>query len=152
MQNALTCQITSTKKMNMKICKTFPMFFKIFWKRFLWTLDFGKLRAIILNMAKIHKPLVKKETSDLLSSRIVLNDWKTIYAFKLECKKVILHGIYNMKNFLIQVNLVSSITITKNKLIKVFILKVLYFQYIENAKRESKNINDICWVDDDELK
>ena len=30
MQNALTCQITSTKKMNMKICKTFPMFFKIF--------------------------------------------------------------------------------------------------------------------------
>ena len=37
-------------------------------------LDFGKLREIILNMTKIHKPLVKKEISDLLSIRIVLND------------------------------------------------------------------------------
>ena len=26
MQNALTCQITSTKKMNVKIYKTFPIF------------------------------------------------------------------------------------------------------------------------------
>ena len=41
---------------------------------FLWTLDFGKLRAIIINMAKIHKLLVKRETSGVLSSRIVPND------------------------------------------------------------------------------
>ena len=29
MHNTLTCQITSTKKMNLKICKTFPMFLSI---------------------------------------------------------------------------------------------------------------------------
>ena len=73
MQNASTFQIASTNKMNMKIPKTTPMSFKIFWKRFLWTLDFEKLWAIILNMAKMYKQLVKKEISDLLSSRIVLN-------------------------------------------------------------------------------
>ena len=61
MQYALNCQITSTKKMNMKIRKAFPILFKIFWKRFLWTLDFGKLRLIVLNMTKIHKTLEKKK-------------------------------------------------------------------------------------------
>ena len=87
-QKVLTCQITSTKKMNMEICKTFPIFLKIF----LCTLDFGKFRAVILNMAKIYKHLVKRNPSDVLtlsytmfghfttlclkglSSRIVLND------------------------------------------------------------------------------
>ena len=69
-------------------------------------------------MAKIHKPLVKKETSDVLSSRIVPNYSKTIYVFKLECKKTLLHEIYNMETFLRQVNLVSSFIITENKLIK----------------------------------
>ena len=37
-------------------------------------LNFGKVRVIILSMAKIHKSLVKKGTSDALSSRIPLND------------------------------------------------------------------------------
>ena len=74
MQNALNRQITGTKKMNMKICETFPIFLKIFCKKILWTLDFGKLREFILNMAKIHKPLQKKEISDVLSCRIVLKD------------------------------------------------------------------------------
>ena len=67
MQNALNCQITGTKKMNMKICETFPIFLKIFCKKILWTLDFGKLREFILNMAKIHKPLWKKDVSAVLS-------------------------------------------------------------------------------------
>ena len=109
------------------------------------------MRVIIFNTAKIHKPSVKKETSYVLSSRIVLNDWKTIYVFKLERKKMLLCEIYNMKNLLKQVNLVSSIIITKNKLIKIFILNILYLWYTENAERESKNINDICWVDNEEL-
>ena len=74
MQNALNCQIASTKKINVKISKTFPIFLKIFRKSFLWALDFGKLRAVILNMAKIHKPFMRKETSDALSSRIALTD------------------------------------------------------------------------------
>ena len=109
------------------------------------------MRVIIFNTAKINKPSVKKETSYVLSSRIVLNDWKTIYVFKLERKKMLLCEIYNMKNLLKQVNLVSSIIITKNKLIKIFILNILYLWYTENAERESKNINDICWVDNEEL-
>ena len=73
MQNALNRKITGTKKMNMKICETCPIFLKIFCKKILWMLDFGKLREIILNMAKIHKPLQKKEIS-VLSCRIALND------------------------------------------------------------------------------
>ena len=86
-----------------------------------------RLRAIILNMGKLHKPLVKKETSDLLSSIIVLNDLKTIYAFKVECKNVLLCEIYNMKNFLIQVNLVSSIIIIKRQIDKSIDLKNTVF-------------------------
>ena len=57
MQNALNHQITGTTKMNTKICETFPIFLNIFCKKILWTLDFGKLREFIFNMAKIHKPL-----------------------------------------------------------------------------------------------
>ena len=102
-------------------------------------------------MAKMHKPLVKKEISYVLSSRIVLNDWKTIYVFKLERKEVLLREIYNMKNFLKQVNLLCSIIITKNKLIKILILNILYSWYTENAEREIKNIYDFCWIDNDEL-
>ena len=107
MQNALNCQITSTKKMNMKKCKTFPNFSKTFWKKFLWTLDFGKLKGIIFNMAKIHKLLVKKEISDVLSSRIVLDDWKTIYIFRLQCKKgatlwkIFWNKLYNLASIII---------------------------------------------------
>ena len=61
------------------------------------------MRAIIVNMAKIHKHLVK-EISDVLKSRVVLNNRKTIYIFKLESKKVPQREIYNMKNFLKQVH------------------------------------------------
>ena len=57
MQNALNCQITGTKKLNMKICETFPISLKIFCKKILWTIDFLKWRKFILYMAKIHKPL-----------------------------------------------------------------------------------------------
>ena len=53
--------------MNMKICKAYPVFFNIFWKKRIWTLNFEKLRAIILNMVKTHNPLLKKETSNVLS-------------------------------------------------------------------------------------
>ena len=71
MQNVLNCQVTSKKKMNMKISKAFPIFQRYFEKKI--SVDLGKLRAIVLNMAKIHKALVKKETSDVLSRRIILN-------------------------------------------------------------------------------
>ena len=44
---------------------------------------------------------------------------KVIYVFKLEREKVLLREIYDMKNLLKQVDLVSSIIIAKNKLIKI---------------------------------
>ena len=47
MQNALTCQVIITKKINIKICKTFPVFLRYFEKGFLWT-----LRGITPKMAK----------------------------------------------------------------------------------------------------
>ena len=133
----------------MKLFKTFTIFLKIFSKKVSLDIDFGKLREIILDMAKIHQPLVKKETCDFWSSRIVLNYWKMIYVFKLEHKKVLPCEIYNTENFVKQVNLKTKIT--KNKLIEIFILKIQYLKYNENPKRESKNINDICWVDANEL-
>ena len=58
MQNALNCQITNTKTMNVKIQKTFPIFLKYILKKVSLDVNFGKLRAIILNVAKIHKPLM----------------------------------------------------------------------------------------------
>ena len=65
-------------------------FFKDILKKVPLDVRFWKIEAIILNMAKTHKPLVKKETSDLLISGIVLNVSKTIYVFKLERKTVLL--------------------------------------------------------------
>ena len=73
MRNVLNCQITSIRKMSAKLCKFFPNFCKIFLERFVWTLDVGKFRTITLNIAKAHILLVKKETSDVLSSNIVRN-------------------------------------------------------------------------------
>ena len=40
----------------------------------------------------------------------------------MECNKVPFRKIFNVKNFLKQVNLASIITIAKNKLMKTFIL------------------------------
>ena len=59
MQNVLNCQITKTNKISTKIYKNYSKFFENSWKKFLWTLDVKKLRAMILNMVKIHKQLVK---------------------------------------------------------------------------------------------
>ena len=73
MRNVLNCQITSIRKMSAKLCNFFPNFCKIFLERFVWTLDVGKFRTIKLSIAKAHILLVKKETSDVLSSNIVRN-------------------------------------------------------------------------------
>ena len=47
--------------------------------------------------------------------------------------------------------MVSSVTFTENKLIKIFILNVLYLKCTKNPKTESKNIKESCSVDKDEL-
>ena len=132
------------KNNNKKWILKYPKHFLFLKKKnvFFSTLVFRKLRAIIPNMRKKPKPLMKKETSDVLSSRIILNEWKTIYAFKLKCKKVLLGEMYDMKNFLKQVNLVSNIIITKNKLIKIFILNILYSYFTERRNiTEKKKYN-----------
>ena len=60
--------------MSAKLGKNFPNFCRIFVKQFVWTLDVEKFRTTMLNLAKTHILLVKKETSDVLSSNIVWND------------------------------------------------------------------------------
>ena len=52
-------QITKTNKISTNIYKNYSKFFENSWKKFLWTLDVKKLRAMILNMVKIYKQLVK---------------------------------------------------------------------------------------------
>ena len=72
MQNELNCQITRIRKMSAKLFKTFPNFCEILLKQLVWTLDVEKRRTIIVNIT--HILLVKKETSDVVSSNIVQHD------------------------------------------------------------------------------
>ena len=58
--------------MSAKLFKTFPNFCEILLKQLVWTLDVEKLRTIIVNIT--HILLVKKETSDVVSSNIVQHD------------------------------------------------------------------------------
>ena len=60
--------------MNAKLFKTFPNFCEIFLKQLVWTLDVEKFRTVMVNIAKRQILLVKKETSDVLSSNIVRHD------------------------------------------------------------------------------
>ena len=55
-------------------------------------------------MVKIHKESVKRDSSVVLSSKVVLNNQKMIYLLNLERKKVLFRGIYDMKNFFKQVS------------------------------------------------
>ena len=79
MQNVLICQITSMRKLSVKPCKIFLNFCQIFTKQFVWALDVDKFRKIIFNMAKTHELLMKKETSDVLSSKISLISLSSIF-------------------------------------------------------------------------
>ena len=72
MQNDLNCQITRIRKMSAKLFKTFPNFCEILLKQLVWTLDVEKLRTKMVNIT--HILLVKKETSDVVSSNIVRHD------------------------------------------------------------------------------
>ena len=125
MQNDLNCQITRIRKMSAKLFKTFPNFCEILLKNLVWKLDVEKFRTIMVNIAKAHILLVKKETSDVVIRNIVGHDWKVIYVFKLKHKNVLFREINIMKNSLKQVYLDSSITITKSKLVKIFLVIIL---------------------------
>ena len=71
MQNVLNCQVTGIRKMSAKLLKIFPNFCEILLKQFVWTLDVEKFRTKMVNIAKTHILLVKKETSDILSSNMI---------------------------------------------------------------------------------
>ena len=60
--------------MNAKLFKIFPNFSEILLKQFVWMLAVEKFRTIMVNIGKTHILLVKKETSDVLSSNIVRHD------------------------------------------------------------------------------
>ena len=96
MRNVLNCQITSMRKISKKLWKCFPNFCKIFLEQFVWTLDVEKFRTIMLKIAKTHTLLVKKETSDALSSSIVRNGWEVIYVFKPARKNLLFRVKYTV--------------------------------------------------------
>ena len=74
MQNELNCQITRIRKMSAKLFNTFPTFCEVLLKQLVWTLDAEKFRTIMVNIAKTHMLLVKKETSDVVSSNVARHD------------------------------------------------------------------------------
>ena len=123
MQNELNCQITRIRKMTAKLFKIFPNFCEILLKQLVWTLDVEKFR-IMVNIAKTHITLVKKN-SDVVNSNIARHDWKVIYVFTLKHKNTLFCEINIMKNSLKLINLDSSITIAKSKLVKIFIVIIL---------------------------
>ena len=70
-------------------CQTIQFFSKFLWNTFKTVcLDvrYWKFRTIMVNIAKAHILLVRKENSDVLSSNIVGHDWKVICVFKLSIK------------------------------------------------------------------
>ena len=125
MQNDLNCQITRIAKVSAKLFKTFPIFCEMLLRQLGWTLYVEKFRTIMVNIGKTHILLVKKETSDVAISDIFRHDWKVIYVFKLKRKNVLFRETNIMRNSLKQVNLESSITIAKSKLVKIFIVIIL---------------------------
>ena len=60
--------------MSAKLFKTFPNFCEVLLKQLVWTLDVEIFGTIMVNIAKIHILMVKKETSDVVSSNIVKHD------------------------------------------------------------------------------
>ena len=109
--------------MTAKLFKIFPNFCEILLKQLVWTLDVEKFR-IMVNIAKTHITLVKKN-SDVVNSNIARHDWKVIYVFTLKHKNTLFCEINIMKNSLKLINLDSSITIAKSKLVKIFIVIIL---------------------------
>ena len=66
----------------LKICRRIKIFLQILEKE----VFFAKFRTIILNIAEIHKILVKKLTSDVLTFKIAPKNWKIITVSSIEHK------------------------------------------------------------------
>ena len=98
----------------------------------------AKFRIMILTIAKIHKSLVKKLTSDVLIFKIVLKYWKIITVCSIEHKYEPFREINKIKRFLKQVKLVKNITLNSIKLIKIFKEIMLRLKYVEKKKKNRR--------------
>ena len=96
---------------------------------------------MILTIAKIHKSLVKKLTSDVLIFKIVQKDRKIIIASNIERKYETFREINNIKRFLKQVKLVKKITFNGIKLMKILKVTMLSLKYIEKNRRTRNKLN-----------
>ena len=96
---------------------------------------------MILTIAKIHKSLVKKLTSDVLIFKIVLKDWKIVIASNIERKYETFREINNIKRFLKQVKLVKKITFNGIKLMKILKVTMLSLKYVEKIEGLETNWN-----------
>ena len=101
---------------------------------------FTKFTTMILNIAKIHKSLVKKLTSDVLIFKIVPKDWKIITGSNIERKYEPFREINKIKRFLKLVKLVKNITFNCIKLMKIFEVTMLSLKYVnkKNNKQTKK--------------
>ena len=101
---------------------------------------FAKFRTIILNIAEIHKILVKKLTSDVLIFKIVLKDWKIITVSNIERKYEPCREINKIKRFLKQVKLLNNITLNSIKLMKIFRVTMLSLKYVEKSRSSGNKL------------
>ena len=99
---------------------------------------------MILTIAKIHKSLVKKLTSDVLIFKIVQKDRKIIIASNIERKYETFREINNIKRFLKQVKLVKKITFNGIKLMKILKVTMLSLKYVEKNRRTRNKLNSKC--------
>ena len=100
----------------LKLCLTIKTFLQMLEKE----VFLAKFRTIILNIAEMHKNLVKKLTLDVSIFKIVLKDWEIITVSNIKHKYEPCKEINKIKYFLKQVKLVKSITLNSIKIIKIF--------------------------------
>ena len=99
----------------------------------------AKFRIMILTIAKIHKSLVKKLTSDVLIFKIVLKYWKIITVCSIEHKYEPFREINKIKRFLKQVKIVKDITLKSIKLIIIYRVIMLSLKNVEKTRRTITN-------------
>ena len=107
----------------LKFCLRIKTFVEMLEKEVL----FAKFRTMILNIAKIHKSLVKKLILNVLIFKILLKDWKIITVSNKERKYEPFWEINKIKCFLKQVKL----AINSINLMKIFKVTTLSLKYVD---------------------
>ena len=90
---------------------------------------------MILNIAKIHRNLVKKLRLDVFVLKVTQKDWKMTTASNKECKCKQWREVNKMERFLKQLQLVKNVTF--NSIISMKMLKVIMsiLKQVENIRR-----------------